>query len=166
MRSSHLFNTLTFNVFCPDCESDSVILQQRIINLEGVGKVLRVNSYCENCHASSSEFIPLRVKKNHVVKFFIKDKKDLGAKVIKSQACIFKIPELGVELEPGPESQAEIIDVDSVLSNINLALKYEYGLNRLSNDIKNIKKGKKKVTLILEDPTGVSRVIPRKLKHL
>jgi zinc finger protein len=110
------------------------------------------------------EFVPFSSKKRLVVKFPINNKLDLDAKVIKSQSCIFKIPELNLEVEPGPESQAEIINVNGVLSNITLALEYEYGSNKLSNAIKKIKEGKSKVTLILEDPIGASTVIPRKLR--
>ncbi|MBR9678718.1 MAG: ZPR1 zinc finger domain-containing protein [Nanoarchaeota archaeon] len=161
MRKHH-FNSLVFNALCSQCETDSVIIHQRMIDLPEVGKTLRINSYCENCHVNSSEFVPFHDKKNSVFKFLINDKLDLNAKVIKSQDCTFRIPELGVELEPGPESQAEIINVEGVLSNITLALDYEYGSNKLSNDIARIRKGKKKVTLVLDDPMGVSRVIPRK----
>ena len=146
MRNRH-FNSLVFNLYCSHCETDSVIVQQRMINLPEVGKTLRINSYCEHCHANNSEFVPFHDKKNSVFKFSIKDKFDLNAKVIKSQTCTFRIPELGVELEPGPSSQAEIINVDGVLSNINLALEYEYGSNKLSNDIARIKQGKKKIEL-------------------
>ena len=159
---NHRFNSLVFNLYCAHCETDSVIVQQRMINLPEVGKTLRINSHCENCHANNSEFVPFHDKVNSVFKFSINDKLDLNAKVIKSQTCTFRIPELGIELEPGPESQAEIMNVEGVLSNINLALEYEYGSNKLSNDITRIKQGKKKATLVLDDPMGVSRVIPRK----
>jgi C4-type Zn-finger protein len=50
-----------------------------------------------------------------------------------------------------------------VLSNITLALEYEYGSNKLSKAIKRIREGKSKATLVLDDPTGASTVIPRKL---
>ena len=159
----HSFNTLILNADCPDCETNSAIIQQRIVNLEGIGRVLRIGTHCQNCYYTNREFVPFNSRRRSVVRFRIKDKLDLNAKVIKSQSCTFKIPELGLELEPGPESQAEIINVNSVLSNITLALEYEYGSNKLSKAIKRIREGKSKATLVLDDPTGASTVIPQKL---
>ena len=156
------FNSLMLGADCPMCETESAIHQQRIVDLKGIGRLLKFSTLCERCHYSNMEFIPFNVKKPSVVRFSIKNKIDLDAKVIKSQSCTFKIPELGVEVGPGPESHAEIMNVDGVLSSINLALEYEYGSNKLSKVIERIKKGKGKVTLVLDDPLGVSRVIPNR----
>lgn len=156
------FNALNINAYCPNCEYDSAINHQRILNLPNVGKILKINTFCSSCNYNVSDFIPFNVRKSSVVKFRIRDKLDLDAKVIKSQSCVFRIPELGVEVGPGPESHAEIINVAGLLSTITLALDYEYGSNKLSRAIQQIKAGKKKVTIVLEDPLGVSRIIPRK----
>jgi len=157
-----IFNSLNSNSYCPSCESDSVFSMQRLVFFEGAGKVLKSTLHCSQCYANSIEFLPLETTVPSTFKFLISDKKDLNAKVIKSQSCVFKIPELGVEINPGPESQAEILNVDGLLSNITLALSYEYGSNKLTTDIKKIKEGKLKATLVLEDPLGLSKVIRKK----
>ena len=161
---SQLFNALNLNAYCPNCESDEGVVQHRVTLLPGVGKVLKSIIQCRHCHFNNLEFLPFQSLSPSTFKFLIKSKSDLSAKVIKSPSCVFKIPELGVEVGPGPESQAEILNVDGLLSNITLALNYEYGQNKLSSDIKLIKAGKKKATLVLEDPLGFSRIIPKRGK--
>lgn len=156
------FNALNLNSYCPSCESDEAVVQQRVTVFSGVGRVLKSVIQCARCNYNTLEFLPLQAGSPSTFKFFIRDKSDLTAKVIKSQSCVFKIPELGVEVGPGPESQAEIINVEGLLSNITLALNYEYGTNELALGINLIKSGKKRATLVLEDPLGLSRVIPKK----
>ena len=156
-----VFNSLNSNSFCPSCESDTVFSQQRLVFFDD-NKVLKSTLHCSQCFYNGVEFLPLHTTSPSTFEFSIKDKADLSAKVIKSQSCIFKIPELGVEVGPGPESQAEILNVDGLLSNITLALSFEYGSSKLTTDIKKIKEGKLKATLVLEDPLGLSKVIRKK----
>ncbi len=132
------------------------------------GKVLLTSISCE-CGFKHADAVVAEVKEP--VRFKIKINKDnLFTKVIRSTSGTIRIPELGVEIEPGPASQAFITNLEGILARVEdiveMAKRWnandEEKVRRCDEILKRIRdtiEGRDELTLILEDPFGNSIIL-------
>ncbi len=159
------FNSVASGLICPVCDGVSCIIQQRLVDVDQIGRVLKINLSCPTCFHRETDFVPLIKKRPTRVEFRIEEESDLEARIVKSNTCRLKIPELDIHLEPDPESASIISNVDEVLKTIDFQMEFEYKKQKVNQAISNVRDGLKKVTLILEDPAGVSTIISKKVKR-
>lgn len=98
----------------------------------------------------------------------IKSQDDLDARVVRSTSGTIRIPELGVDIEPGPASESFVSNIEGVLERVEDILKtiLSWGekekterANELLSLIDKIKSGVYEITVIIEDPLGNSAII-------
>ncbi len=155
---------------CPVCGAkNSLKIMTNELDIPYIGKVIETTMICDKCKYRKSDIIPLEVKepKRYILK--IQNEDDLNKRVVKSSTGYIRIPELGFEVKPGPASQGYISNVEGVLNRLEDSLKTlirwvesddeRKKAERLMNKLENIKKGKEKATLIIEDPLGHSLII-------
>ncbi|WGI16748.1 hypothetical protein [Methanonatronarchaeum sp. AMET-Sl] len=99
-----------------------------------------------------------REQNTYIKEVEISCKKDLDIKVNRSSKAVLKVPELGVEITPGPAESDPIKDIKDVILRIEkILLNYVEESEKKTNllqKITEIKSGNKEATLIIEDPTG------------
>jgi zinc finger protein len=93
---------------------------------------------------------------------------DLDARVVRSTSGTIRIPELGIDIEPGPASESFISNIEGVLERVEEILcmvtrwgeedKTAQAMELLSN-IKKTRAGEYDITLVIEDPIGNSAII-------
>lgn len=100
---------------------------------------------------------------------------DLNSRVIRSTSGTIRIPELGIDVEPGSISDSYITNIEGVLDKIyNVVItatkwsvddeeKYSRGLE-LQKALEETIEGKRTLTVIMEDPFGNSAIISDKAK--
>ncbi len=152
---------------CPACGKEVKIISTTY-DAPYFGKVLLTSITCE-CGFKHADSIVVDIKEP--VRFKIKVNKDnLFAKVIRSTSGTIRIPEIGVDMEPGPASQAFITNLEGVLVRIEdivkLARKWNEGdaekvarCEWILERIRNAVEGNEELTLVLEDPFGNSLII-------
>jgi zinc finger protein len=101
----------------------------------------------------------------------IEGEADLVTKIIKSKCACVEIPELDIRILPGSNSQDLICDVFGLISRIEEAIKIIQNVEKtenvdLLNSIAQIKGGKKKATLIIVDPSGLSLIMGKASKEI
>ena len=98
------------------------------------------------------------------------NKETLYDKVIRSTSGTIRVPEIGVEIEPGPASQAFITNLEGVLMKIRDIVEMARRWNADDKDkvsrcdeilkkIDDTLEGRDELTLILEDPFGNSLIL-------
>ncbi len=132
------------------------------------GKVLLTSISCE-CGFKHADAVVAEFKEP--VRFTIKVNKDtLFAKVIRSTSGTIRIPELGLEVEPGPASQAFITNVEGVLMRfveiVEMAKRWNEEdeekvkiCEEILERLRRAMEGEEELTLILEDPLGNSVIL-------
>ncbi len=152
---------------CPVCGRELRIVMTTY-DTPFFGKVMLTSISCE-CGFKHADAIVAEVQEP--VRFTIKINKDnLFTKVIKSTSGTIRIPELGVDIEPGPASQAFITNLEGILARVEDIVRMARRWNeederkvRICDEIlKRIKdtiEGKDELTLILEDPLGNSLIL-------
>jgi len=100
--------------------------------------------------------------------FKVKNRDDLDARVVRSTSGTIRIPELGIDIEPGPASESFVSNIEGVLERVEEILqnvmlwdekeKTERAQELLSI-LEKIKAGEYEITVVIEDPLGNSAII-------
>jgi zinc finger protein len=152
---------------CPSCGREIRVLSS-VYEVPYFGNILLTSISCE-CGFKHADSIITEVKEP--TRYTIKiNSQNLFTKVIRSTSGTLRIPELGVDIEPGPASTAFITNLEGVLARIEeivtTAKKWNSEdeekvkrCNLILKKIKETKEGDEELTLILEDPYGNSAIV-------
>jgi zinc finger protein len=156
---------------CPYCEREIQYLYQTE-NIPFFSEILIVSGRCE-CGYRHSDTMVLGEAEPARWEIEVGGPGDLAARVVRSASGTIRIPELGVEIDPGPACEGFVSNVEGVLDRIEdvlgsvltwaegeerenaLALRERIGLAR---------EGSIPFTLLIEDPTGNSAIVSEKAK--
>lgn len=151
---------------CPVCQvKGSLEMKTKTEEIPYFGEVMESTVICIECGFKHSDVICLEAKEP--VKYELKvDKGKMNTRVVKSQSSTVSIPELGLKVEPGPQSQGFVSNVEGILERFEKAVRTalswaedetsEDNANKILKDMEEIVNGEKTVTLIIEDPFGHS----------
>jgi len=163
-------NTLKVTVSkCPICGNETLMEKMTTVVIPHFGEFLLLTLQCEKCGFKHSDIICTaeRIPSRYSLK--VETSQDLYAKVIRSSTATIKIPELGIKVEPGPSSTAFITNVEGVLERVKdiveMAKRWtknkrkQKRCDKILSTIEEVKNGKEKITIIIEDPLGNSAII-------
>jgi len=157
----------TLTTTCPVCGKKELIVEDYLYEMPLVGKVLISVSKCKNCNYKHNDVRAVDSHGPQRISFKVNEPQDLGVLVVRSSSATIKIPDLGIEITPGPAAQGFITTIEGILDRILDALSVmkndpemrERDIKEKEEEILKAKKGQKRFTLIIEDPEGVSRII-------
>jgi len=161
----------TFKIDCPRC-GDKLEVSDYIYEIPLVGKVLISTGKCSSCGYKYSNARAMESHGPQKLTVKVDEPDDLNILVIRASSAAIRMPELGVEIKPGPAAQGYITTIEGVLNRaleVLMLLKDDPEVNReewqkRKNDLEEAIKGKKKFTFIIEDPQGVSRIVSDKVE--
>ena len=163
-------NTLKVTVSkCPICNSKTLTEKMTTVAIPHFGEILLLTLQCKKCGFKHSDIFCVTERGPSRYSLHIEKPQDLYAKVIRSSTATIRIPELGVKVEPGPASTPFITNVEGVLERVKNIVemakrwadnkKKQERCNKILDIIEEVKKGKEKITIIIEDPFGNSAII-------
>jgi zinc finger protein len=157
---------------CPYCEREIQYLYQTE-NIPYFSEILIVSGRCE-CGYRHADTMVLGEAEPARWEILVEGPEELSARVVRSASAAIRIPELGVEIDPGPACEGFVSNVEGVLERIEdvvtgvltwaegeerenaLALRERIGLAR---------EGSVTFTLSIEDPSGNSVIVsPKAMK--
>jgi len=156
---------------CPLCHKDLTIHWQSD-NIPFFGEVMYITTRCD-CGFRFADTMILTQKEPVHYEMVIDSIEDLNARVVRSTSGTISIPELGIDVEPGLASESYVTNIEGILDRIrNVARtatnwvkddekKYARGLEVLSA-LDDAMEGKRKLTVVIDDPLGNSAIISDK----
>ncbi len=163
-ESSHIL-TVTKSI-CPLCGKEAITNWVRD-NIPFFSEVMYITSICE-CGFRYTDTLIMTQREPVHYEMKIRTQDDIDARVVRSTSGTIRIPELGVDIEPGPASESFISNIEGVLDRVadilqmvirwNESDRTEHAKELLSN-IEKIKAGEFGITVIIEDPLGNSAII-------
>jgi len=153
---------------CPLCGAESEL---HIIpyDIPSFGEAMIFTAVCASCGYRATDVMVLSEKKKTRCEMAISSVEDVNAIVVRSSSGTIEIPELGVNVEP-KRGEAFITTVEGVLQRVEDVVKMlgkeetsKQRADAVLKQIAEIKLGKARMTLIIDDPTGNSAIIPDKL---
>lgn len=154
---------------CPSCGNKGMKEIVSVLDLPFLGEALETTLICPKCSFKTSDI--MITSENEPVRYImdVSNEEDVNARVVRSTSGTIRIPELGVNIEPGPASEAFISNIEGVLVRVKAVLEgLEYDresrVKERLGDIEKAMDGKKRFTFIIEDPYGNSAVLDKKAR--
>ncbi len=151
---------------CPICRRGQITITYAEENIPGFGRLLLLTYKCASCGYRVTDVMALEAKEPATYKALVENPSDLKIKVVRSSSGFIEIPELGVEIRPGPASQGYITNVEGLLLRIEEAASTLRGdresegrLQAFLEKLRLAAEGKISFTVILKDPSGNSALI-------
>jgi zinc finger protein len=158
---------LTTNANCPVCSAQMQFCWETT-DIPHFGEAMVIAGVCD-CGFRHSDTILLTQKEPVRFTLPVTSIEDLDARVIRSSSGTLRIPELGVDVEPGFASESYISNVEGVLDRIEGVVGFATRSAREAESLEATGKGEEilekinlarngrfPLTLILEDPLGNS----------
>ena len=143
-----------------------VTYHHHITTIPHFSDIILISMNCPECGYREHDTQCLSKKPPSQYRLLVKSSEDLTCRVVRSTAATIIIPELGVEINPGPACEGFISNVEGVLTRVDAVLDTVLLDDEASADrvhelkamIFDIKAGKKEMTLIIKDPGGTSLI--------
>lgn len=156
---------------CPVCKVKSLSYTTTTINVPYFGDILQTTLFCKTCRYKHTDMIITSIKEPVRYEYRISCKEDMLVRVVRSTTARIKIPELGAVIEPGPQAEAFVSNIEGVLERVKTVLEQlareeesrEKAL-QLINKLERLKLGEARAKLIIEDPLGNSAIISKRAK--
>ena len=156
---------------CPICGSPNILVNQHSEEIPYFGPIIILTIKCDVCGFKDNDLIPVNIQEPKTYKVKVENVKDLNIKVIRSSSGFIEIPELGVEITPGPYAQGFITNIEGLLDRIEEVLKAKMDDEREKTKcekfllkLKKAREGKFPFTVVLKDPAGTSALVSEKGK--
>lgn len=159
----------SYKVTCASCGRETLEVWEVYSEIPRFGRMVIVSMLCPRCGYRANDSISLENKGPQRIEYRVAGPADLSSRVIRSQSGHVIIPELGLELMPGPKSEAFITNVEGLLVRfLEIARQLETspdgsGAERARASAEAIERaieGEAPFTLVIEDELGNSAVIP------
>jgi zinc finger protein len=143
-------------------------------NIPYFGEIMYINAKCQ-CSFRFADTMILSSKEPMRYEMPVETQEDLNARVIRSTSGTIRIPEMGIIIEPGTVSESYVTNIEGVLQRVRdvlmTASMWVQGDEEKSSRsqellciLEEVIQGKRKITVILEDPLGNSAIISKKAK--
>jgi zinc finger protein len=159
----------SYKVICASCGKKTLNVKEVYSNIPNFGRMVILSMLCSNCGYRLFDTISLEQKGPARVEFVVNSVEDLKAKIVRSTTSTLTVPELGLELKPGPRSEAFITNIEGVLDRfLGIAEqlmkssegKTKENAKRAVSKIRLAMGGKIPFKVIIDDEFGNSIIIP------
>ena len=160
-----------YRLECPICGKGDLEVVEVYHDIPFFGKVVLTSMTCSRCGYRRSDVASLEIKPPCRYELRVESPEDLNVRVVRSSTATITIPELGVEIKPGPIAEGFISNVEGVLRRVERVLEQlvrdaetpeeEAKAKEALERIKEAAEGRLAFTLIIEDPYGNSFIAPR-----
>jgi zinc finger protein len=162
-----------FSIKCPACNQGIIKMNKTVYDLPDKDKMLILKFECDKCAFHKNDIIPLTTNLDSgIMTLKVSSEDDLKSKIYRSPMGKLEIPELELEVEPGPRADFYYTNVEGILLRFESAVSiYRNNLEKddhqideieeLLQDLKEAMKGQLKFTLIITDTQGGSYIIPQ-----
>lgn len=153
---------------CVVCRKNTVVNVIANLELPMFGRAVQTTYICESCGYRHSDVIMLENRGPLRFEAAIEKAEDLSLKVVRSNSGTLRIPELGVDMEPGMASESFITNAEGVLERVASVLRIVRRgaeadvcekCDNLLLSIERMKEGTLPFHIIIDDPYGNSALL-------
>lgn len=151
---------------CPSCKEE-VDWLYTTENIPYFSDILIISCLCPKCGFHFTDVQNISTNEPLRYTYIIKSEDDLSTRVVRSATATVIIPELGIEINPGPacegfvsNTEGILMRIDHILDNVLIdgdEIQKKQAIN-LKKKVEDTKNGRETLTLIIEDPYGNSLI--------
>jgi zinc finger protein len=157
-------------IVCPVCDKANLLVRSIMYSIPFFNELAMFSMQCPSCNFIHNDVFSAEQRKPARFTLHVNRPALLRARVIRSSSGTFRLPEFGIDVEPGPAAESFITNVEGVLQRtmsvvetaISFAEKAEEKVNgaEILAKMNRAIEGDFPFTLVIEDPSGVSGIIP------
>ena len=158
------------HIDCPSCQSANANVVSHVMDIPYYDDFIMVGVNCTNCGFRSSDFYNMHSKGHTKFIYKVDDISDDTTKIVRSVEGTVSIPEIEVKIEPYGGGTSWIRNIEGVLQDIHQKLlitlrdeEDESSIIRIERRIEKLMRLMKyelSFTIIVDDPTGNSLILP------
>ncbi|MBI2671074.1 ZPR1 zinc finger domain-containing protein [Candidatus Woesearchaeota archaeon] len=158
---------------CPVCLTNNLTLTQEEMDIPYFGRAYLFSMQCNNCNYKKSDVEGEEQKEPVRITFEINSENDMNVRVVKSSEATIKIPQLRMSVEGGPNGEGYVSNIEGVLDRFKKIIEGERDTSEdaavkktaknLLKKLWKVKMGDIPVKIIIEDSTGNSAIISKKV---
>jgi zinc finger protein len=157
---------------CPFCRQNALTLIEEQKEIPYFGKVYLFSMNCTNCKFNKADVEAEEQKEPSKTTFTIEKEADMKVRVVKSANATVKIPQMRMNVTPGPASIGYISNIEGLLNKFVSILEHQKEdadedterkhAKNLLKKMRKVKLGDQPLKIIIEDPSGNSAIISEK----
>lgn len=160
---------LEYKIKCPVCNTN-LCVEEFLYDMPLAGKVILSSGRCRRCGYRWSDVRLAEPRGPRKIVYKVDKPGDENAIVVRASTAAIAIPELGIEIKPGPAALGFITTIEGLIMDIIGKTKFlcsepDAPLNECRKKLELLNKardGLVKYTVILIDPEGVSAIVSEK----
>ena len=163
-------------ISCPSCLEESAKVVSHILDIPYYDDFAMINIACDKCGYRTSDFLNTKSKDPIKMEYNVENINDETTKIVRSSQGIVRIPELGISIEPNGDGSTWIRNIEGVLEDMKQKLMVSKRHAENSDEkrkvksrlklLKSLQKFERKFTIIVEDPSGNSIILPAVVENL
>ncbi|MEM2143423.1 MAG: ZPR1 zinc finger domain-containing protein [Candidatus Thorarchaeota archaeon] len=159
-----------FNLNCPVCGARGLRVNSSMVSIPYFNQLAMFTIHCDSCGFNHNDVFSTEEREPCRWTYRVTGAAMLNTRVVRSGSGTIRIPDFGIDVEPGPSAESFISNVEGVLLRIRTVLEGIVVLveNETEKDrgraviemLDQAMAGSLPFTLVIEDPAGVSAILP------
>ncbi len=155
---------------CPICNEPGLEVTSILYNVPYFNQVAMFSIRCPHCHFTHNDVFTTEQRRPARWTLHVDSEELLRARVIRSSSGTIRLPDFGIDIEPGPMAESFISNVEGVLQRarpvVETAIRFAEHPEEKARGaevlamIDRAIRGDFPFTIIIEDPAGISSILP------
>lgn len=155
---------------CPSCSKGKLRIQSMLYSVPFFNELAMFNIECPECGFRHSDVFSAEQRKPSRFTMYVDDVSLLNVRVVRSGSCTYRFPEWGIDVEPGPTAESFITNIEGILYRVRVVVETARNFADLDEEktrateileeMDAALRGEFPFTLVMEDPAGVSGILP------
>ncbi len=155
---------------CPSCSKGKLRIQSMLYSVPFFNELAIFHLECPECGFRHSDVFSAEQRKPSRFTMHVTDVSHLNVRVVRSGSCTYRFLEWGIDVEPGPTAESFITNIEGILDRVRKVVETARNFADLEvekarateilEEMKAALRGEFPFTLVMEDPAGVSGILP------
>ncbi|TFG26623.1 ZPR1 zinc finger domain-containing protein [Candidatus Thorarchaeota archaeon] len=155
---------------CPSCSKGKLRVQSMLYSVPFFNELAMFHLECPECGFRHSDVFSAEQRKPSRFTMHVDDVSHLNVRVVRSGSCTYRFPEWGIDVEPGPTAESFITNIEGLLYRVRAVVESARNFADLDTEkqraeeilgeMQSAIRGESSFTLVMEDPAGVSGILP------
>ena len=169
-RVVHMPEDETPGMRCPACEKAILNVRSMMYSIPFFNELVMFVLECPECGFYHSDIFSSEQRRPTRFTIRVDDPLLLRTRVVRSSSATYHLPEFGIDVEPGPQAESFISNIEGILLRVKAVVEIatrsadteqeRKNGERVLRDLERAINGDYVFTLIMEDPAGVSGILP------
>ncbi|MBD3407069.1 MAG: ZPR1 zinc finger domain-containing protein [Candidatus Lokiarchaeota archaeon] len=158
---------------CPICTEGTLTVKSMLYSVPFFNELAMFMMVCSSCNFTHNDIFSAESYEPTRWTLRVTKPSMLNIRIVRSSSGTIRIPDFGIDVEPGPAAESFITNVEGLLYRIRPVVESAIRFaeedaakkrgNEVLENILSAIRGELEFTLIIEDPSGVSGILPEDL---